>query len=892
MSNRLLRRLRALFQRQDMEREMDEEVRLHVEMEANDLARTQGLAEAEARRRALVAFGGRDHPREMAREVYGVRWIEDLIQDARQALRLMRRAPGFAVVTVLTLALGIGATTAIFSVVDGALLKPLPYPESDNLVSVWSRFLPESGFDFPQFPLSPPEYADYRAHTQTMDDVAAYHGYRATVIQSDGAALPTRGVAATPNLFDVLRMHPALGRTPRESEAVAGTGGTGVVVLGHGLWRRAFGGDSTVIGRAIRINGRAVEVIGVMPEGFAYPNAETELWSPLGFDADDQLNRSAHFLVAVGRLAEGAGIDRARAEMDALMVQWQAEYPDVHTGHFLYMQPLIDDIVAEARPALLMLLGAVSFVLLIVCTNVVNLLLARSEARQRELAVRRAIGANRLRLVRQFLVEGAVLSLVGGLAGVALAYLAIDLTQTLGADSIPRAGTIAVDARVLLFSTGVALFCTLVFAVAPALALSVAEPHTMMGDESRSATSGAGRLRWRNALVSAQVALAVIVVIGAGLTLRSFGELTAVDPGFDADRVLIAGLSLPSGDYTESGDVIRAYESLVDRLAHLPGARSAAAVSTLPLGGDASNIDFRIDGMPPPAPGEPATSGDMIVADPGYATTMGIDVVEGRFFEPEDRLSGMPVAVVNQRLARMFWPGASAVGKRIRIAQDGESPWLTIVGVIDDVQFRSLSEDVRPAWYLPLAQMPLSLGQPARSFTVAIRTAGEPTALASSLRDAVRAIDPTLPVIRMRPLDHVVAESVATPRFTMAVLGLFAALSLVLGAIGIYGVLSHAVARRTREFGIRMALGAGRRQITTIVLGPAMRIVLVGLAIGLVSALLATRLMQGLLFGVSATDPVTYAAVAAVVCIVGIAACMLPLWRALTADPVRALRSE
>ena len=892
MPDRLLRRLRALFHRREMERDMDEEVRFHVEMEANDLVRTEGLSGAEARRRALVAFGGDDHVRERARDVYGLRRIEDLIQDARQALRMMRRAPGFTVVAVLTLALGIGATTAIFSVVDGALLKPLPYPESDRLVSVWSRFLPESGFDFPQFPLSPPEYSDYRAHTQTLDGVAAYHGYRATVLQSDGTALPTRGVASTTNLFDVLGMHPVLGRTPHEAEALAGGGGSGVVVLGHALWRRAFAGDSSVIGRAVRINGRAVEVIGVMPAGFAYPTAETELWSPLAFDQDEQLNRSAHFLVAVGRLAEGADIDRARAEMDALMVQWKAEYPDVHTGHFLYMQPLIDDIVAEARPALLMLLGAVGFVLLIVCTNVVNLLLARGEARQRELAVRRAIGANRMRLVRQFLVEGAVLSLVGGLAGIALAYLAIDMTHTLGADSIPRAGNIAVDGRVLLFSTGVAMFCTLVFAVAPALALSAAEPHTMMGDESRSATSGAGRLRWRNALVAAQVALAVVVVIGAGLTLRSFGELTAVDPGFDADRVLVAGLSLPSGDYAESADVVRAYENLVDRLANLPGARSAGAVSTLPLGGEASNIDFRIDGMPPPAPGEPATSGDMIVADPGYAAAMGIDIIEGRFFEPEDRIAGMPVAVVNRRLARMFWPNESAVGKRIRIARDADIPWLTIVGVIDDVQFRTLSDDVRPAWYVPLAQMPLSLGQPARSFTVAIRTAGEPAALASSLRDAVRAIDPTLPVIRMRPLEHVVAESVATPRFTMAMLGLFAALSLILGAIGIYGVLSHAVARRTREFGIRIALGAGRRQIATIVLGPAMRIVIVGLAIGLASALLATRLMRGLLFGVSATDPVTYAGVAAVVCTVGIAACVLPLWRALTADPVRALRAD
>jgi predicted permease len=873
-----------------MEQDIDDEMRFHIDMEARHLMRTKGLTPVEARRRALIAFGGSDRVREGAREVYGVRRIEDLLQDVRQSLRLMRRAPGFSAVVVLTLALGIGATTAIFSVVDGALLKPLPYPESNRLVSVWSRFLPESGFDFEQFPLSPPEYLDYRAHTRALEGVAAYRGYRASVIQADGTALPTRGVAATANLFDVLRVRPWLGRVPLESETVHG--GTDVVALGHALWRRAFGGDSTVIGRTIRINGHAAEVIGVMPEGFAYPSAETELWSPLAFEPEQQLNRTMHFLQAVGRLADGADLDRARAEMDALMAQWQADYPAVHTGHFLFVQPLIDDIVADARPALLLLLGAVGLVLLIVCTNVVNLLLARGEARQRELAVRRALGASRTRLVRQFLVEGAVLSLVGGLAGIALAYIAIDLTHALGTDSVPRAGNIAVDGRVLLFSCGVALFTTLVFALAPALALSIGQPHGMLRDESRSATAGAGRLRLRSALVAAQVALAVIVVIGAGLTMRSFAELTTVDPGFDADHVLVAGLSLPSGDYPDSDDVIRTYEGLLDRLANLPGARSATAVSTMPLGGEAPNIDFRVDGMAPPAAGEPATSGDMIIADPGYQATMGIELLEGRFFQPEDRADGMPITVVNQRLARMFWPGESALGKRIRIASDADRPWLTVVGVIDDVQFRTLAEAVRPAWYLPLAQMSLSLGQPVRSLTLAVRAEADPASLAAAMRNTVRALDPTLPVIRMRPLQHVAAESVATPRFIMTVLALFAALALVLGAIGIYGVLAHAVARRTRELAIRIALGAGHRQITAIVLGPALRMVLVGLALGLGAALLATRLMQGLLFGVSATDPGTYAGVAATVCVVALAACARPLWHALTADPVRALRAE
>ncbi|MFW6201095.1 MAG: ABC transporter permease, partial [Gemmatimonadota bacterium] len=784
----------------------------------------------------------------------------------------------------------IGASTAVFSIVDGVMLKPLPYPESDRLASVWSRYLPESGYDFPQFPLSPPEYFDYRDATTAMEDVAATSRYRAAVIRDDGTAISVWAATATASLFDVLRVPPALGRTFTAEEDVAG--GPSVVVLGHGLWRRAFGADSTILGRTIRLDGGAAEVIGVMPEGFAHPADQTELWTPIRLDRAQQTNRLDHFLRVVGRLASGADLTRASTEMDGLMGRWEAEFPDHHTGHFLYAQPLIDDVVGDARPVLVALLGAVGFVLLIVCANVANLLLARGEARQRELAVRSALGAGRARLLRQFLAEGAVLSLAGALAGLALAYLAVDATLALGADSIPRAGSVAVDARVLLFSGAVALFTTLVFAAAPTTGLAVAEPSRTLRDESRSTTSSKGGLRLRNTLVAVQVALAVVVVIGAGLMVRSFGELTAVDPGFRAESALVADLSVPAADYPDADDVIAFNERLVERLRALPGARAATAVSTQPLdgGGGVSSVDFQIEGAPPPGPGEPAPNGDLIVTDADYLETMGIELVEGRFFQASDGADNLPVTVVNRRLARTFWPDERAVGKRIRGGDD--DPWLTVVGVVDDVQYRTLADELRPAWYLPLAQMPLTLDLPQRSYSVAVRTTGDPTALARSLRRVVGEVAPTLPVIRLRPLANAVAESVAGPRFTMTVLGLFAAVALVLGAVGIYGVLAYVVARRTREFGIRMALGAGWRDLSRIVLGRAMRLVLVGLGVGLVGAALATRLLRDMLFGVSATDPVTFAVVAATVCLVGLAACLVPVRRALRADPAHALRAE
>jgi putative ABC transport system permease protein len=484
-----------------------------------------------------------------------------------------------------------------------------------------------------------------------------------------------------------------------------------------------------------------------------------------------------------------------------------------------------------------------------------------------------------------------VLSLVGSLGALGLAHVLIRATRALGAESIPRAPNIAVDAPVLLFTAGIAVLTTVVFALAPVMRLNVAEPRRALTGEGRTITTASGT-RARQRLVTAQIALAVVVVTGAGLVMRSFAELTMIDPGFRSGDVLVAELSVPAGDYPESHDVVAFYRDLVERLGHLPGTTAASVVSTLPLGGWASNIDFRIDGAAPPMPGEPAQSGDLIIADPNYLATLGVTLVEGRFFELHDHTRSLPVVVVNRRLAQMFWAGESAIGKRLRIASDTTTPWLTVIGVIDDVQYRTLADDVRPAWYLPLAQMSLSLAQPARSFHVAVRSAGDPLAVARSMHGVLRVVDANLPVIRLRPLDHVVAQSVARPRFTATVLGLFAALALALGAVGIYGVLAYGVAVRTREFGIRSALGADWRELARLVLGEGLRMTLLGLGLGLAGALAMSRLIEGLLFRISPTDPRTLAAVVVTVCLVALLASLVPLRRAIGADPLRALRAE
>lgn len=865
---------------------MADEFRFHSEHEiAKNIS--AGMTPADARAAAMKKFGAADVHAEAVRDARGARWLDDLRADGRYAVRGLRRAPGAALIAVLTLSLGIGATVSIFSVVNGVLLEPLPYPEPDRLVSVWGRFLPESGFDFPWFPLSGPEYFDYASQSTSHEGVAAYMNAGATLIGDDGMAVRIRAARVTASLFDVYGVSPSLGRTFSAEEDVPD--GNGVVVLSHGLWQSAYGGDPAVLGRTVRINGRQLQVIGVMPEGFDAPGEGRQAWLPLGLDPGNPGGRSSHGLSAIARLRPEVSLEHATSEMTTLMARWKAEYPDVHTGHFLVLLTLTDDMVGDTRPALLLVLSAVGVVLLLVCVNVAHVLLAKSVTRSREMAVRAALGAGRVRLIQQTLAESALLAAAGTLIGLLGARLALAPIIALSGGSIPRTSNITLDLRVAAFAAGVSVLVTLLSGMLPAIRAGRVQPIVAMRESGRGSTGGIASHRARGLLVIGEVALAALIVLAAGLLTRSYRDLTAVSPGFDPEGVLFVDLALPAVDYPDADAIVAFYEGLRGRLSALPGVQSVAATSTLPLFEGPSNTDFEIEDRAAPGPGQPATSGDLMSVTPDLTDALGIPVLDGRFFTPSDGPHATPVVVISRTLARMFFESQDPLGRRLRIIGDS-TPWLTIVGVLDDVLFASLDAQPRPAYYLPLAQAALTFGRPSLGYTFAIRTTGDPMSLAPLVSAAVREADSRLPISRMDALEQVVAESVARPRFTLSLFGMFAGLALVLGAIGLYGVLSCAVAERNRELGIRLALGARRLEVARLVMFHGMRLTIIGLVIGFIASLATGRLMSGMLYGVSPTDPVTYLAVAIALVVVTLVACAVPMLRALTLDPAGVLR--
>jgi predicted permease len=890
--------LRSLLARRAEERELDEELRFHVEEQTAENLR-RGMTPAAARAAAAHALGGVERYREEAREARGTRLVEELVRDVGYGLRVLRRTPGVSLVSVLTLALGIGATSAIFSVVKGVLLDPLPYPEPDRLVMIWGRFLPESGFDFPRFVLSPPEYFDYRAQNRSLSDVAALSTLGVTLLLPDGEAVRVRAASATASLAGVLGVAPALGRWFTEEEDRPG--GTHVLVLSDGLWRRAFGADPAVLGRMVRMNGEDWQVLGVMPRGFAFPDDRIELYGPAGLDPAATQLRQSHFIVSVGRLAPGATLAAASAEMTTLMAGWKAQYPEIHTGHFLFLRGLLDDVVGGVRRTLLVLFGGVAVVLLIVCANVTSILLARAGARRREVAVRAALGGARSRLARQFLTESTLLAFAGGALGLVLARLGLDVLQATAAGAIPRATHIRIDGGVALFACAVTLTAALLAGTVPALRAASAEPQQALRDGDRSATAGRRRGGLRSTLVVLEVALAVVLVVSAGLLARSFRALHAVDPGFRTDHLLIADLSLPNGDYPDSTHVIAFLEQMRERLAGLPGVQAVSGASAMPFYRTPGNFDFDIEGRSQRTTGQMAASGDCIVAMPGYLEAMGIALLEGRFFEPGDRMGAEPVAVVNRTLARAFFPGESAIGKRIRMAGADSAAWLTIVGVIEDVKNATRERPDFQSWYIPFSQSLYQAGYYERGLTFALRTTGDPARLGPRVREVVRSMDPRLPIIRLETAERLATDSLARPRFTFGLFGLFASLAALIGAIGLYGLLSFNVGERAREIGIRRALGAQTSTVLRLVVRQGLLLTATGLTLGLAAALALTRVMQssqadaggaGLLFQTRHTDPLTYLTVTLAMTAVALLATSLPAWRATRLDPLRVLRSD
>lgn len=810
-----------------------------------------------------------------------------LMQDIKYALRGFAKNPGFTFVAVTTLALGIGANTAIFSVVSGVLLQPLPYDEPENLVAIYSRFLPITGHDFPEYAVGSPEYFDYLNENRSMESVAAISTEMLTITEGDGGPEIVPAGYVSGSMFSVLRTPPLLGRTmvPEDDGAEP----TRVFVLSYDFWQRRFGGDSSVIGQTLAAGvsvesfGAAGEIVGVMPEGFAFPSSDIQLWTQLPLDPA-RTWRGGHWFYMIARLANEVSYEQAEADMATIMADWEIRYPDHHIGHFLFLKPLLDDYVADVRPALMLLLGAVGFVLLIACANVANILLARGEGRRREIAVRSALGAGRGRLVQQLLTESMLLAIIGGIVGIVLARVAVPVLLALEGGGIPRLDQVVLDGRVLTFTAVLVLLTALLFSLVPTLQGARSSVADAFRDRSTSTTAGKQRLRFRAFLIVAEMALAIVLVIGAGLMAKSFWRLLQEDPGFRTDNLLTAYFSLPAEAYS-ADQATEFFGRLTEATEALPGVENAALVSRTPVATNWSQGRFDIEGRQQAEAEQMCCTASHVWGGPGIFRTLGASLVSGRVFDETDRADAPRVVVIDETLARTYWPGGNAIGQQVTTGGD---EWATVVGIVRHVQFDGLGTTYSTL-YEPYLQMPEFV---ARSMVLAVRTSIDPAASSGPIRDVVRSLDPNVPIVYMRTMGDVLKRAVARPKFTMTLLGVFALVALALGVIGVYGVMSHAVAARTNEIGIRIALGARVEEVTRMVTRQGFVVAMVGVAVGLACAVAATRVMAGLLFNVSATDPWTFGVVAILMAAVALLASYLPARRASRVDPIEALRVE
>jgi putative ABC transport system permease protein len=806
--------------------------------------------------------------------------MNHLRQDIQYALRRLIKAPGFTTVAVVTLALGIGANSAIFSVVNGVLLKPLPYPESERLVGVYHVS------DGQRSVMSGPNFTDVTSAAKSLENAAAV-STADVILTGQGEPVRLEVAAVSASLFNVLRVRPALGRTFNADENTPGK--TNIVVLSHALWMGRFGGDPNVLGKRIQLDGVDREVVGVMPAGFSYP-AGREAWLPIRYNENFvSKQRAAWYLRVVARLKPGVTPEQSAAEVETLGRNLARQYPDANTDVGMTTFPLHEAMVGDVRRSVLILLGAVGFVLLIACANVANLLLARAAARETEMAVRAALGAGRGRLVRQLLTECVMLSLAGGGLGLLVGVWGVAFLTSLKPQGIPRLDAVTIDASVILFTFGIAVITGLVFGMVPALHATRGALSGSLKEAGRGAVTSRGGARVRAGLVIVEMAMAVMLLAGAGLLMRSFVRLQSVNPGFTPAQTLSFELSLPDARYEEEPRQVAFFEALLPRLRALPGVRAAEAVMVLPLTGANFNISFQIGGRPPvPSALQPTLQ--VRIATPGYFSELGIPLKRGRGFSDDDRAGTPPVVLLTESAAQKFFPHEEAIGKTINLGW-GRGPGKPkaggeVVGIVGDVKDAGLNEPIAPQVYLPYRQWPV------QSMSVVVKTTTPPESLVAAVRREVHAIDPNLPVSNVGSLEKIIAESISQPRFYMLLLGIFASVALLLAAIGIFGVLSYAVSQRTREIGIRMALGAPARTVIRLIVRQAMVLVASGVAAGTIAALFVSQTMTKMLFSVTPTDPATFGAVAALLVAVALFASYLPARRATRVDPIVALRAE
>ena len=882
-----LNKFLLLFRRKRFDSELKEEMAFHLAQTERELL-AMGMAPEDARYAAMRQFGSAKRAKEQSRETIGFS-AETVVHDVRYAIRQMLASPAFTIVMLLTLALAIGANTAIFSVVNGVLMKRLPYERPDRLVRLFT-----TSADYPKFQWNPFDFRDFRARSHSFESTAAF--MRGDVqLSGDGEPVRLYAFGVTSGYFHVLGIQPQLGREFDRSAEIPGNGLQ--VVISDRLWRTRFGADPGIIGRKITLNTQSFTVIGVMPAGTVHPGnmyhslpygADVDVWWPFSF-AGDPNRRGSHFVEAIARLKGNVTIAQARGEMNAMMAQLAREHPDNDAGWAVLVIPLYEEVVGRSRTLLLILLGAVMMVLLIACANAANLLLARASSRKREIAVRLAMGAPRRRVVRQLITESLLFSFFGGAAGLATAFAGVRALVALLPSDFPRAEDIHVSGPVLAFTVLVTVATGLLFGIAPALQAASADPKDGLQKGGRTSTGTGRQSRLRDALVVAEVSLACVLLTGAGLMMRSLINQLRLDPGFQRVHVLTATLSLPRAIYKRDEAVGRFADQLAAKLNALPEVESAGVGTDLPWTGYDENAGgFNIEGKKPPRGAEDFHA-RYHMATPGYFRALGIPLVAGRFFTEADTRNAPQTAIINRTMAEKYWPGENAVGKRMSFEDHPKSDkdWITVVGVVGDVKDEPNSPAAKTAFWLPVLQTVWS-----NDLSVVIRARTGPRLLADSLRDQVHRLDPSLAVADIQSMDQIADSSVSTPRFAFALVGLFAALAIVLAAIGTFGVISYSVSQRTSEIGIRMALGAVRADVMRLVLSHAAKLAGLGTALGVIAAFALARLLKSLVFEVSTSDPVTFASVAGMVILVALLAGYVPALRATATDPINALRSE
>ena len=804
---------------------------------------------------------------------------EDMFQDLRYGARMLLQKPGFTFIALVALALGIGASTAIFSIVNGILLRPLPYRNSDRIVMVW---MDNHRLGIDQDWHSYPNYVDYRDQNQVFEQMAAFND---RAFNLTGSSDPERvlGMWSTASLFQVLGVQPSIGRafTVEEEEP----GKDLVVVISHGLWQRWFGGDPGVIGQQLIMNGTGRTVIGVMPPGVTFPSKDSELWVPLALSPNGRNNRGGFSLKAIGLLRPGVSISQARADLGTIAGRLEQQYSFL-AGYGVNPVLLHDQIVGKIRPALLVLLAAVAFVLLIGCANIANLLLARAATREREIAIRTALGARRGRLIRQLLTESLLMSLIGGVLGIGVAIAGLKFLISVSPPETPRLDQVTVDGRVLLFALAVSLSSGLLFGLAPALHSSKPNLNESLKEGGRGTGAGIRGSRIRGLLVISEIALSLVLLIGAGLMIKSFHRLQQVNLGFNPDRLLTMNVRLAGSKYREGPQAAAFYQQVLKRIEALPGVQSAGAITDVFLSITPNSGTFSIEGRPPVPPAEqievPVDS-----VSPGYFQTMGISLLSGREFDGTEGQDSPRVVIINDSMARRFWPGEDPLGKRFKYGDtDSNSPWLTIVGVVGDMRRTGFELAERCETFLPISQ------NPAGSMTLVVRGAADPMPLAAAVREQVWAVDHDQPIYDVKSMDKMLADMTSQRRLNMLLMGIFAGSALLLAAVGIYGVVSYGMTQRTHEIGVRMALGARKAQVLSLVLRQAMIVAVMGLAVGSIASLLLTRLMVTLLYGVSPTDPFTFGSIPLLLVGVAFVASYIPARRVTNVDPMKALRYE